>query len=107
MNAFAKPTKAEKRNEPYLEYLRCQRCDNHKWGVCWGDIVPCHTPHAASNGMGTKVDDRMAIPMCVGCHNQQHQKGWVSFCKKYGLNYEQRREYHWAKWQRYLQETAV
>lgn len=33
--------------------------------------------------MGTKVDDRHAMPLSWNCHNDQHSMGWPAFAKKY------------------------
>jgi len=38
-----------------------------------------HVDHAGGKGMGTKVADRHAIPLCAGHHSRQHNVGWRTF----------------------------
>lgn len=96
MAALPKITRADKQNQPYLDWLKTQPCCNEN-GNHWGDVVPAHTPDPASSGTGTKAADNLAIPFCVGCHNEQHN-GWKTFCKKYGFDYRAQRERHFKKW---------
>lgn len=96
--ALPKTTKADKKDQKYLDFLKTQDCCN-EGGSHWGDVVPAHTPHPASSGTGTKAADKYAIPFCVGCHNEQHT-GWKTFCAKYDFDYVEAREYFWDKYQR-------
>jgi hypothetical protein len=38
-----------------------------------------HVDYAGDKGMGTKVSDRFAIPLCSAHHHYQHSIGWASF----------------------------
>jgi hypothetical protein len=38
-----------------------------------------HVDHGGDKGMGTKVSDKNAIPLCSGHHGRQHQRGWLTF----------------------------
>lgn len=70
------------RNQPYLDWLKAQPCFLEGMG-CGGDVSPCHVPDPASNGMGKKVDDQWAIPMCYIHHRVQHDKGWDTFAEMF------------------------
>lgn len=51
---------------------------------CDGKIEAAHVDYAGDKGMGTKVSDRFAIPMCSKHHREQHSKGWSAFERTYG-----------------------
>ena len=79
---------AEKRCEPYLKWLRGRSCylDGRWQHECRGKVRACHVDHAGDKGMGTKVSDKHAIPMCDGAHEEQHRIGWTSFESLYRFN---------------------
>lgn len=80
-------TRPRKKNAPrpawkvataYLQWLRGRPCAAD--GVhCEGRIEAAHVDHAGDKGMGTKVSDRFAIPLCAGHHGRQHSRGWKTF----------------------------
>lgn len=42
-------------------------------------MTAAHVDHAGDKGMGTKVSDRFAIPLCMGHAMRQHNRGWQTF----------------------------
>lgn len=80
-------TAPRKRNAPrpawkvataYLKWLRGRSCAAD--GVfCDGYMEAAHVDHAGDKGMGTKVSDRHAIPLCAAHHARQHTRGWKTF----------------------------
>ena len=79
-----------KRCEPYLKWLRGRSCflAVHAPGqhTCSGKVRACHFDPWGDKGVGTKVSDFAAFPMCDGGHEEQHRIGWQSFQRKYGLD---------------------
>jgi len=55
-------------------------------GGCSGKVRACHVDYAGDKGIGTKVADEHAVPMCDGHHGQQHAWGWKSFEANYRIN---------------------
>lgn len=68
---------------------------------CFGKIQAAHGPDPATKGIGTKSDDRIAMPLSEGCHiHTQHRIGWSSFAKQF-LNGADPREMclsYWKAW---------
>jgi hypothetical protein len=77
----------ERRCEPFLKYLRGRACalTTKRDHVCTGKVRACHVDYAGGKGMGVKVADMHAIPMCDGAHEEQHRIGWQSFEAKWNL----------------------
>lgn len=80
-------TKPRKRNSPriaeksapaFLQWLRGRPCLATNID-CAGKIQAAHVDYAGDKGMGTKVSDRFAVPLCAHHHAMQHQMGWQSF----------------------------
>ena len=83
-------TKPRKRNAPrpaekaalgYLQWLRGRDCyaANADGPDCDGRMEAAHVDYAGGKGMGTKVADRYAVPMCQAHHARQHRIGWFYF----------------------------
>jgi hypothetical protein len=100
-------TRPRKRNAPrpleksapgYLQWLRGRNCIVGS-AACLGKIEAAHVDHAGDKGMGTKVSDRYAIPLCSHHHRMQHTYGWPEFERNYiplgAINAASR---YWDKW---------
>lgn len=78
------PRPAEKSAPGFLQYLRGRECLVVSLGpktdcLCGGRIESAHVDYAGGKGMGTKVADRFAIPLCSEHHAHQHAIGWPCF----------------------------
>lgn len=51
---------------------------------CEGRIEAAHVDYAGDKGMGSKVRDSAAIPLCSKHHREQHSIGWRAFEARYG-----------------------
>lgn len=63
----------------FHQWLRGRQCAADGYGHCEGIMHAAHVDHGGDKGMGTKVSDRFAIPLCAGHHNRQHSRGWPTF----------------------------
>ena len=81
-------TKPRRKNAPranwrvaksYHQWLRGRPCAADGYGLCEGALQAAHVDHAGGKGMGLKVADRHAIPLCAGHHARQHNHGWKTF----------------------------
>lgn len=80
-------TKPRKRNAPrapwrvaksFHQWLRGRPCAAD--GIhCEGRIEAAHVDHAGGKGVGLKVADRYALPLCSAHHRRQHNRGWKTF----------------------------
>lgn len=75
----------EKSNYKYLQWLRGRPCALQNHGGCGGKVHACHVDYAGDKGMGTKVADHFAIPMCTCHHAEQHNIGWTHFEARYAI----------------------
>ncbi len=79
------PRPAEKSAPGFLQWLRGREClaaTHGKVGKsisCDGKVEAAHVDYAGDKGVGTKVSDRHAIPLCARHHAWQHQHGWPLF----------------------------
>ena len=91
---------AEKSAPGFLKWLRGRLCAlaRQHGHECRGKIVAAHVDHAGGKGVGTKVADRHAIPLCDGAHEEQHRVGWRSFEARYRLNAVELAEAFWRAW---------
>lgn len=89
---------AEKTAPSYLQWLRGRACHLADRGGCAGKVRACHVDHAGGKGIGTKVADRHAIPMCDGHHGEQHRIGWTSFEARYRLDAVSVAAAFWRLW---------
>jgi hypothetical protein len=82
------PRPAEKSAPQFLQWLRGRACvfrviDGAR---CEGKIEAAHLDWAGGKGIGTKVRDSAAVPMCSGHHRLQHNKGWATFMREREVN---------------------
>lgn len=91
---------AEKSAPGYLKWLRGRDCHLAGKGghACSGQVRACHVDHAGDKGVGTKVSDRFAMPMCDGAHGEQHRIGWRSFEQAHGLDAIAVASAFWSAW---------
>lgn len=78
----------EKDARAFLQWLRGRECPFADHGGCEGKMEAAHLDFAGGKGVGTKVADRYAIPMCSAHHRRQHQIGWDTFCREMGVTKE-------------------
>jgi hypothetical protein len=105
-------TKPRKRNAPriaeksapgFLQYVRGRSCI---FGIidarcCDGKIQAAHLDWVGGKGIGTKVADRWAVPMCANHHRIQHIKGWLTFLREREVSKElliDAAEQFWRAW---------
>lgn len=69
----------------YLQWLRGRPCLLVAKGGCDGKIVAAHVDYAGDKGMGRKVADMHAVPMCNEHHRNQHNWGWDTFEANFGM----------------------
>lgn len=97
------PRPAEKSAPGYLQWLRGRECIfvNIDGCRCEGKIEAAHLDWAGGKGMGTKVADKFAVPMCAGHHRLQHRKGWLTFMAEREVGTEvmiDGARQFWSKW---------
>lgn len=73
------PRPAWKVATSYLAWLRGRPCAADGYGLCDGRMEAAHVDHAGDKGVGTKVSDRFALPLCSAHHARQHSRGWKTF----------------------------
>ena len=69
----------EKDARGFLQFIRGRDCLFVDQGGCEGKIEAAHLDFAGGKGIGTKVADKFAVPMCAGHHRMQHKLGWQTF----------------------------
>jgi hypothetical protein len=92
-----------KRCEPFLKWLRGRPCflsihapKEHK---CEGKVRACHFDPWGDKGMGTKVSDSAAMPMCDRAHMLQTDiMGWPSFQRHFGFDGRDVVTAYWLEW---------
>src|SRR5512139_2705140 len=95
------PRPAEKSAPGFLQWLRGRECFLANFGECSDTVEAAHVDHGGDKGMGTKVSDRFAIPLCggpAGHHAEQHRIGWQSFEEKYIFGAVGVAEQYWRAW---------
>lgn len=94
------PRPAEKSAPRYLQWLRGRSCfiGLSSPEECEGRIEAAHVDHAGGKGMGTKVADQHAIPLCSGHHGKQHRIGWRSFEEAYVFGAVGVAAHYWKAW---------
>ncbi len=66
---------------------------------CDGGIEAAHVDYAGGKGLGTKVADCHALPMCRKHHAEQHRIGWRSFEVQHGdFDALAVAEEYWRQW---------
>ncbi len=88
---------AEKSCHAFLAWLRLrpcaiEGCTGH------GKIEAAHVDYAGGKGVGTKVADRHAIPLCAAHHRDQHRIGWAAFEGLYRINALSMADAYWRAW---------
>lgn len=91
------PRPAEKSAPGFLQWLRGRNCAVGPLG-CEGKIEAAHVDHAGGKGVGTKVADRHAIPLCTGHHRAQHTRGWRTFEFAKCIDAKALAEIYWRAW---------
>ena len=89
---------AEKRAPRYLQWLRGRRCFLHDKGGCAGKMEAAHVDHAGGKGIGTKVADKFAVPMCSHHHSESHRIGRNTFEARHRINLLAAAEAYWRAW---------
>jgi hypothetical protein len=84
-------------SKPYLEWIRNERC------VVCGTWELIEAAHIGTGGMGTKVDDFRALPMCAYCHRisdrSYHNMGnTYSFERYHRINFKAQIITHLARY---------
>lgn len=74
-----------KRFPKHLRWIRSLPCLLDGRHECEGRIEAAHVDRAGGKGVGLKVSDQHAVPLCSGAHRSYHS-GPLSFEKKWGLN---------------------
>lgn len=92
------PRPAEKAALGFLQWLRGRDCFLSESGECEGGMEAAHVDHAGGKGMGTKVADRHAIPLCSRHHREQHNMGWAWFQEMFVFDAVNVAAQYWAKW---------
>ncbi len=102
-------TKPRKRNSPriaeksapaFLQWLRGREC-LATGSACNGRMEAAHVDFAGGKGIGTKVADRFAVPLCSFHHRLQHNMGWATFDHVYGQRHGgalKAAEAYWRAW---------
>lgn len=90
ITAIPKPTR--NRDEAYLAWIRQQPCllarqQAEGRATCNGPIDPHHVIPDGGGKVGSKVDDRRAVPVCR-YHHEQAQRGRETFEAQYDIDLE-------------------
>lgn len=80
------PRIAEKSAPAFLQWLRGRPCLLEGKGGCGGRMEAAHVDYAGGKGMGTKVRDSAAVPLCAEHHRTQHSWGWQTFEGNFGMS---------------------
>lgn len=101
------PRPAWKVATAFLQWLRGRPCAADG-SLCTGKVVAAHVDHAGDKGMGTKVSDRHAIPLCEGHHARQHSRGWMTFEREClgGKSAVAMAKAYWLKWPGHIEWEA-
>lgn len=89
---------ASARAPRFLQWLRGRPCLLEKAGGCEGRIEAAHVDYAGMKGVGRKVDDRFAVPMCSGHHREQTDTSWPRFERKYDIDALSASKAFWWAW---------
>lgn len=93
------PRIAEKSAPGFLQWIRGRECCLLSRGGCGGKIEAAHVDYAGGKGIGTKVADRHAVPLCTFHHAEQHRIGWGAFERKYeGFAAAVTADFLWRHW---------
>lgn len=87
---------ASKSAPMFLQWLRGRPC--LIGGTCAGKIEAAHVDGAGDKGIGTKVSDRFAVPMCSAHHAESHMAGAKTFQSRHCVNLLEASRIYWSKW---------
>ena len=87
---------AHKSAPGFLKWLR--GCSCAVGGTCAGRIEAAHVDGAGDKGMGTKVSDRFALPLCSAHHAECHMAGAGTFQTRHTIDLLATAELHWKAW---------
>jgi len=77
---------AETRSYPaHLQWLRGRPCAVERSGNCGGRMEAAHVDHAGGKGVGLKVADSKAVPLCAEHHAEYH-RGARTFQATHGID---------------------
>lgn len=82
----------------FLQWLRGRNCLLCDRGGCEGRIEAAHVDYAGGKGVGIKVADRFAVPMCAGHHRAQHAWGWQTFEDNFRIDALEASKAYWNAW---------
>ena len=92
------PRPAEKSAPGYLQWLRGRPCMIGGLECSGERIEAAHVDYAGDKGMGTKVSDKHAVPLCSRHHHQQHSIGWQSFERMHNITALSAAVVYWNAW---------
>lgn len=76
---------------PHIKWIEGLPCAVHG-PSCEGRVLAHHVRTAANSGTGMKPSDAETVPVCGGWngkgghHAEGHQKGWITFERKYNVD---------------------
>ncbi|WP_293921078.1 hypothetical protein [Sphingobium sp. UBA5915] len=82
----------------FLQWLRGRNCLLCDKGGCEGRIEAAHVDYAGGKGVGIKVADRYAIPLCSAHHRAQHNWGWQTFEDNFRIDALEASKAYWNAW---------
>jgi len=74
-----------RRSPEHLQWLRGRPCTVGRREGCGGKIEAAHVDHAGGKGVGIKVADWKAVPLCADHHAELH-RGAKTFEAKYKID---------------------
>lgn len=93
------PRPAEKAAPGFLQWLRGRECMVAPHPACEQQrLEAAHVDYAGGKGVGTKVADRWAVPLCSHHHREQHRIGWKTFERIYLIDCKSAAEQYWRAW---------
>lgn len=87
---------AEKSAPAFLQWIRTRNC--LVGGTCAGKIEAAHVDYAGDKGIGTKVSDRYAVPLCSAHHAEQHMAGIKTFEDRHAVSMLNASHIYWQAW---------
>ncbi len=81
----SKPKPSLRRRAQHLAFVRLLTCVACGCRPLLG-IQAAHVRSGTDGGIGMKPSDRYAVPLCTGCHGDQHRVGELSFWAELGID---------------------
>lgn len=91
------PRPPEKSAPAFLQWVRLRPC-LLAGGQCAGKIEAAHVDYAGGKGMGTKVADRFAVPLCGAHHAESHNAGIQTFEARHNVDLLAASKVLWQAW---------